>query len=196
MPIKSRPRYAELELDSKARRHIAVCDQGGAAAVQKMLRTSNVAAGHATVLVIGHDAESVEACAFESMGCDVIMTSPSVEAAMFRLDQVFAKATMGTRIYVAGVEGLIGQTVALAQRYGVKPMSVRQQHCGSLKRRVQCVHCKGMTEDVTTQIVRCTHCGVSLFVRDHFSRRLGAFMGVSADAEEPGVLPPIEEVYR
>ncbi|MBK9077765.1 MAG: hypothetical protein IPL91_00855 [Hyphomicrobium sp.] len=196
MSIKSRPRYSELELDIKSKRHIVVCDKNGAAAAQRMLRTSNVAAANTTVLVIGPGADKEEAGAFESMGCDVVMASPTIEAAMFRLDQVFAKATMGTRIYVAGIEGLIGQTVALAQRYGVKPMSVRQQHCGSLKRRVQCVHCKGVTEDVTTQIVTCAHCGVPLFVRDHFSRRLGAFMGVSADAEEAGVLPPIEEVFR
>jgi hypothetical protein len=32
-------------------------------------------------------------------------------------------------------------------------------------------------------------------VRDHFSRRLGAFMGVMVDAEAPGEIPAIEEVF-
>jgi hypothetical protein len=32
-------------------------------------------------------------------------------------------------------------------------------------------------------------------VRDHYSRRLAAYMGVSADAEVPGELPPIRELY-
>ena len=105
-------------------------------------------------------------------------------------------ARMGTRLYASGSEPLIGSTVKTALAHGIDHRSVSTEHRGSNKRRVQCVHCKGVTEDVTTQIVTCAHCGVPLFVRDHFSRRLGAFMGVSADAEEAGVLPPIEEVFR
>jgi hypothetical protein len=31
-----------------------------------------------------------------------------------------------------------------------------------------------------------------LLVRDHYSRRYGAFMGVNIDAEDPGVVPPAE----
>ena len=36
--------------------------------------------------------------------------------------------------------------------------------------------------------------GTSL-VRDHYSRRLAAYMGVMADAETPGELPPVREVF-
>jgi hypothetical protein len=43
--------------------------------------------------------------------------------------------------------------------------------------------------------VKCAGCGRHLFVRDHYSRRLAAYMGVMADAEAPGELPPIEEVF-
>jgi predicted RNA-binding Zn-ribbon protein involved in translation (DUF1610 family) len=53
-----------------------------------------------------------------------------------------------------------------------------------------------MTENVTATPFTCSHCGLSLFVRDHYSRRLGAFQGVCVDAEEPGVLPPVEEIYK
>ncbi len=66
---------------------------------------------------------------------------------------------------------------------------------GSLARRVYCVHCRTATEDVRTNIVRCTGCERWLLVRDHYSRRLAAYMGVMADAEAPGELPPIKEVY-
>jgi dimethylamine monooxygenase subunit C len=61
---------------------------------------------------------------------------------------------------------------------------------------VQCVHCKGFTENVTATPFVCAHCGLNLFVRDHYSRRLGAFQGVCVDAEEPGVLPPVEDLYK
>ena len=41
----------------------------------------------------------------------------------------------------------------------------------------------------------CSGCGLSLLVRDHFSRRIGAFQGVCIDAEVPGTAPPPEAVF-
>jgi hypothetical protein len=32
-------------------------------------------------------------------------------------------------------------------------------------------------------------------VRDHYSRRLAAYMGFQVDAEAPGMIPRIESVY-
>ena len=65
---------------------------------------------------------------------------------------------------------------------------------GSTLRRVQCVHCKGVTEAVRTDPFVCSHCGLSLYVRDHYSRCLAAFQGVCIDAEEPGNIPqPVEK---
>jgi dimethylamine monooxygenase subunit C len=56
------------------------------------------------------------------------------------------------------------------------------------------VHCKGITENVATDPFRCGHCGLNLFVRDHYSRRIAAFQGVNIDAEDPGQVP--EPVVR
>jgi ferredoxin-NADP reductase len=52
------------------------------------------------------------------------------------------------------------------------------------------MHCRETTEDVRTNIVRCVGCDRWLLVRDHYSRRLAAYMGVMVDAEAPGELPP------
>ena len=57
------------------------------------------------------------------------------------------------------------------------------------------VHCRTITRGVHTNIVSCSGCGRSLFVRDHFSRRLGAYMGFQIDAEVPGEVPAAEVVY-
>jgi dimethylamine monooxygenase subunit C len=79
---------------------------------------------------------------------------------------------------------------------GIDFNSIRTEHRGSEARRVQCVHCKGITENVTTQPCICSHCGLSLLVRDHYSRRLAAFQGVCIDAEEPGTAPPPEDMFK
>ncbi|EXJ12957.1 MULTISPECIES: dimethylamine monooxygenase subunit DmmA family protein [Nitrincola] len=52
-------------------------------------------------------------------------------------------------------------------------------------RNLYCVHC-GHIQAISTQTeAECQSCQVQLFVRDHFSQRLGAYMGVCLDANQP-----------
>lgn len=105
-----------------------------------------------------------------------------------------AEARMGFQLYLAGTEGLIGQVSAEALAAGLPLDAIQGEHRGSIARRMQCVHCKGITEGVTTDPFVCARCGLTLFVRDHFSRRVGAFQGVCVDAETPGIVPPTQEI--
>jgi dimethylamine monooxygenase subunit C len=82
-----------------------------------------------------------------------------------------------------------------AARYNLESDELQREHQGSSARRVFCIHCQSSQDGVTTNIVRCRGCGRHLVVRDHYSRRLAAFMGVMADAEAPGRLPEIREVF-
>ena len=122
--------------------------------------------------------------------------APSFAAALPRLRRVLADARMGTQVYLAGTEGLIGQALREVTEAGLPHTAVQTEHRGSTLRRVQCVHCKGITEDVATDPFRCSHCGLWLFVRDHYSRRIAAFQGVNIDAEDPGRVPPPVERFR
>jgi len=83
----------------------------------------------------------------------------------------------------------------LAAAFNLNKDEIRAEHAGSAARRVHCVHCRAGTEDVRTNIVRCSGCARWLLVRDHYSRRFAAYMGVNVDAEAPGELPPIREIY-
>jgi DNA-directed RNA polymerase subunit RPC12/RpoP len=130
-----------------------------------------------------------------SLNADNLWTAPTVPVLLNRLRNELSRATMRTRIYVAGTEGFIGLATQEALAFGVDHNSLRTEHRGSEARRVQCVHCKGITENVTTSPVKCSHCGLHLLVRDHYSRRIAAFQGVCIDAEEPGSVPPPEELF-
>lgn len=121
---------------------------------------------------------------------------PTIPTAMFRLRGALATAKMGTRLYASGTEPFIGSVIQEALDAGIDHKSVITEHRGSATRRVQCVHCKGFTENVTATPFICSHCGLNLFVRDHYSRRLGAFQGVCVDAEVPGDIPPAEDLYK
>lgn len=192
--IKSRPIYTGLILDEFAKHHLIALEGEGADAALEMLKNASPEIlGRVTFLYVGNAGATATLKARGANSCDVF---PSVPTLLVRLKGYLTNARMGTRVYIAGTEGFIGQALQLALDHDIDYQSVRTEHRGSLARRVQCVHCKGITEDVTTSIVPCRHCGIHLFVRDHFSRRLGAFQGVSANAETPHVIPAGEEIFK
>jgi hypothetical protein len=130
----------------------------------------------------------------KQLGPSQFYCGPTYEAAVPRLRRVLAGAHMGLQVYLAGTEGLMGQAMLEATQAGIPHSAIQTEHRGSTARRVQCVHCKGITEDVTHDPFQCAHCGLHLFVRDHYSRRIAAFQGVRIDAEDPGNIP--ESVER
>lgn len=52
-------------------------------------------------------------------------------------------------------------------------------------RQVYCVHCGQLQPASNIDDVTCQHCGVHLTIREHFSKRLGAYMGVCLNADQP-----------
>ncbi len=75
---------------------------------------------------------------------------PTLDTLIARLDSLLHVSRMGTRLYAAGNEPLLGSVIKAALAHGIAHNSVFTEHRGSLRRRVQCVHCKGCTDDVTT----------------------------------------------
>ena len=193
--IISRPVYGTLS-PQPGREHLFVADAQGAEAILDMATGApgDFFAG-AHIVYIPRDADLALAERLKALSPAAFYEGPSIAAAMPRLRQTLATARMGLRVYLAGTEGLIGQAMQAALDAGIDHTSIQTEHRGSLARRVQCVHCKGITEDVTTQPVICAHCGLLLFVRDHYSRRIAAFQGVCINAEDRSEVPPIEEAF-
>lgn len=190
--IKSRPVYGVLE-PRPGVLHLVVADGEGAAAIIDMLaRAANREAMLAAMHIIytpgpnGTD----DWASLQSLGAAQAFRAPTIPTLLPRLMRVVSDAHMGTQFYLAGTEGLIGQAEREIMMTGFPFAAIQKEHRGSTVRRVQCVHCKGITENVATDPFRCSHCGLHLFVRDHYSRRIAAFQGVNIDAEDPGQVPP------
>jgi dimethylamine monooxygenase subunit C len=185
--IKSRPVYTGINIDANALRHLfAVQGEGVAALLEQIKEKGSDFLHHSEILCVG---------VLPKIEADVMWSAPSIPVLLNRLGINLKNAKMGTRLYLSGTEGFIGQCMKVAIEHGVDFHSIRTEHRGSTARRVQCVHCKGITEDVTTSPYICTHCGLSLLVRDHYSRRLAAFQGVCIDAEQPGTAPDPVEMF-
>lgn len=194
--IRSRPVYARLSA-RPGMLHLIVADGEGADAVAGMLAGAGnpaelLAAAH--VMYCPGPTGTDLSAKLEAAGPAQFFRAPTIPALLPRLQRVLSGAHMGTQFYLAGTEGLMGQAEREIMAFGFPFAAIQKEHRGSTVRRVQCVHCKGITENVATDPFKCSHCGLNLFVRDHYSRRIAAFQGVNIDAEDPGQVP--EPVVR
>ena len=194
--IRSKPIYSTLIWQPHATAHLVLVegDAGAIAAIrlfqqmQPMQRTlliqlasDNVASKYSAAL------QAVVADELQIVSSDVLLAQA--------LESFLSKATMGLRIYVAGSENFMWSVAEIAQGYGINEADIFKELTGTLARSVYCVHCKAITHHVHHNISKCDGCGRMLFIRDHFSRRLGAYMGLMVDAETPGELPEIMEIF-
>ena len=194
--IISRPVYGTLS-PQPGSDHLLIADAEGAAAILDLAKSAPADFfAEAEIVFIPRDTGEKYIAALKALKPARFYEGPSIAAALPRLKQRLSTAHMGLRLYLAGTEGLIGQAMQAALEAGIDHKSIQTEQRGSLARRVQCVHCKGITEDVTTQPARCSHCGLMLLVRDHYSRRIAAFQGVCINAEDPSEVPPMEEMFK
>ena len=193
--IKSRPVYTTLGPDLGGRYHLLVGQGSGGDALLRLLSRMPDGADtqvlYATESLSGTDRSEP----LRARGLLDLRVFATMAEAVAVLDRTLAGCFMGMRLYVAGSESFIGSVVQVATKYNLNGDEVQREHCGSTARRVYCIHCKASNDNVRTNIVKCTGCGRHLLVRDHYSRRLSAYMGVMADAESPGELPPVQEVF-
>ncbi|GAB4070797.1 hypothetical protein KHC28_05740 [Ancylobacter sonchi] len=195
--IKSRPVYERLGVDASGRRHLVVSDAPRPLA-EVIDGADSAAAPLGYWVVAATSAVDAQPQAEPATGNAVPLERRAFRAVPHLLDRLshrLAQETVGFRLYAVGEEGFVWNVAKLAREAGLEAAECRTAHAGSLRRRVFCVHCKTITEDVTTSLAACDGCGAHLVVRDHFSRHLAAFMGVQADAEAPGELPPVEELF-
>ena len=158
--IKSRPVYSGLNIDNHAKRHLfALEGEGALALIDQVKAAGSDFLKNADILYVasGSRAEDHDR-KLAALGADTFWLAPTIPVLLNRFHVMLGQAHMGTRIYLAGTEGFIGQAQQVAMNHGVDPASINAEHRGSTARRVQCVHCKGITDSVTTSPYTCTHC--------------------------------------
>jgi hypothetical protein len=194
--IKSKPVYGALAPCPAGRRHLLVAHGQGGEAIARLHQA------------FGADTSGIEIFYSRESGLDVDLSHrlqglATVQTRCYAhchelesdLERIFASARMGLRLYIAGTERFIWNISKLANAAGIQGDEIQQEHADSHARQVCCVHCNALTYPVTTNIVACSGCGRHLLVRDHFSRRLNAYMGLQINAEVPSELPPVEEKF-
>lgn len=202
--IKSKPVYAPLQADTRGRFHLMLGMGVGAAPLLRVIdemRSASAQSLQNTRVLFVPDAGAAQPGAasgvaqFNAAAVGDVQAFADPHALLGQFGAILEQSLMGTRLYVAGPESFIGLAMKIALEFNLNKDEIRAEECGTLARRVYCIHCRSTTENVRTNIVRCIGCERWLLVRDHYSRRLAAYMGVMADAEAPGELPPLKEVF-
>jgi hypothetical protein len=126
--------------------------------------------------------------ALAALGADRVWQAPSIETLLFRLKGSLTNATMGTRLYVSGTEGFIGQAMQLALDFGMDfhsiPPSIAARWPGACNASIARAHRQRHRQPVHLQPLRPDIAGA----RPLFAPAR-AFQGVNIDAEEPGTAP-------
>ena len=193
--IHSRPIYGVLERRDGTF-HIIVAEDEGAEAVIDFAGSDKDFFNKAHIIFIARKSGEKYIKKLKSLMPAQFYVGPSYPASVQRLVKVLGDAKMGSQFYLTGTEGFMGQAQNEIMKAGFPHSAIQTEHRGSVARRMQCVHCKGITEDVIKDPFVCDHCGLNLFVRDHYSRRLAAYQGVRIDAEDHGNIPEPVELYK
>ncbi|MNR39366.1 hypothetical protein D3C85_1575730 [compost metagenome] len=98
---------------------------------------------------------------------------------------MLANATVGSRLYIMGDEAFIWRIHGLARSAGLENDEIDISRSIGGARLVYCVHC-GLTQAAGPEpVLTCIGCEVGLDVREHFSQRLGAYLGVCTNPDQP-----------
>lgn len=194
---KSRPVYGTLAPDRTGRFHVIVGEGPGSAAIVRLLSDPEFPHGPCRILYSDDPSmdSSDRAAIVTKAGIDAEIL-PDSATLLARLPLLLAGCLMGTRLYAVGSESFLGAAMRIAAAAGLRSDECQTQYAGSAARQVHCTHCRHVNIGVTTNVVPCAGCGRTLLVRDHYSQRLAAFMGVQVDAEIPGELPRVQDAFR
>ncbi|WP_429342054.1 dimethylamine monooxygenase subunit DmmA family protein [Paraburkholderia sp. GAS42] len=170
----SLPRYQALRICEDARQHVVVVQADALTKVEAFIATLPVEPDVSTLLVQGDTSATARRASF----------FPTLDALERHLLATLDRAAIGLRLYVCGDEAFIWRVRRLAGEAGMLAEEITSE-LDAAPRAVYCVHCSASHVYDALPEVECAGCGINLSVRQHFSQRIGAYLGVCADPDRP-----------
>ena len=172
--LPSLPRYRALRICEDARQHVVVVQADALTKVEAFIATLPVEPDVSTLLVQGDASATARRASF----------FPTHDALERHLLATLDRAAIGLRLYVCGDEAFIWRVRRLAGQAGMLAEEITSE-LDAAPRAVYCVHCSASHVYDALPEVECAGCGINLSVRQHFSQRVGAYLGVCADPDRP-----------
>ena len=170
----SLPRYQALRICEDARQHVVVVQAEALTKIVDFIATLPEEPDVSILLVQGDTSATARRAAF----------FPTHDALERHLLATLDRAAIGLRVYVCGDEAFIWRIRRRAGEAGMLPEEITSE-LNAAPRAVYCVHCSASHVYDALPEVECAGCGINLSVREHFSQRVGAYLGVCADPDRP-----------
>jgi hypothetical protein len=164
--VVSKPAYSSVKLNQKSNFHLFIAEQ----------RLSDE-------MIALYDS-----C---STGKEILVHSDGNNSELIKSLAVFP--LVGT-LYLEGTEPFIWRVASHARQAGLRPDQIRMMSPVTHERHLFCCHCYQITEEVTYSPYKCSGCGLSLEVTDHFARLHSAYFGYQVNAEDSTDLPEKREI--
>ena len=101
------------------------------------------------------------------------------------LIQHISRVKAGLHSVVVGSESFIWKIQKLLVQQGCLEQEYSLIKTESTDKDIYCVHCGHQQTTYASEYCTCAHCGIHLVVRTHFSQRLGAYIGICANVQQP-----------
>lgn len=170
--FKNLPHYPPLMINAEARQHLVVSTPEGHAPASRLIE--QLPSGSQVTWL------PIEQTLLDATASDI------ADSVRQQLMGPLREARLGLHLYVLGSESFLWQVHAAAIAQGLCNEEISLYPPGDQHQRlVYCVHCSALQPQPWADSVRCPDCAVLLEVRAHFSRRLGAYLGVCLNAGNP-----------
>jgi dimethylamine monooxygenase subunit C len=179
----SKPRYQELTLMSDRPYHVVIADDLGREAASALYES---AGSNSLILLVTDTETEVEGSGAIRLGKD------QLEA---YLAETLSSLPPGTQFYLFGREQFLWPVHTRLMELHVPRSRCALQRCGPIDRDVFCIHCQHTMQGINHTQAICSGCGRLLHVYDHFSKRMGSYMGFQVNAECEAEIPEQEALH-
>lgn len=167
-PLLSTPSYHDVE--GLALNHIAYLLILQSAHTKIAQKLSSALQSHANTTIFINDSNHLDA--------DLIQIQHHVDQAFAGLHSIVC----GNEAFIWAVQHCLSENGLLKEEISL--ILDRSPSLTPLK-YVYCVHCGSSHTTPQERYCRCPECHIELYIRTHFSMRLGAYMGICANTHQP-----------
>lgn len=180
----SKPAYAQLQW-FPAQSHVVVADEAGVPAIARLLKLERPEPETAVFIRLLGNERTIDLV--PCLSGSSIEARPDDQRFCEELRVVLSAGPTATRLYVAGTESFLALVRRVVRRSEFPQGSAMEELTGSGARKAQCVHCKTIYRDIVFRAFDCPRCEAPLIVRDHYSRRIGAYQAVVLHPSDPNL---------
>ncbi|OAL83111.1 dimethylamine monooxygenase subunit DmmA family protein [Acinetobacter terrae] len=167
----STPIYQELcDLSVSASRHLLILQDGISEEGQQFIELQQ----HSQVYQLNLDSGQPD---------------QALQHLLHQMSAFLQQQRAGLNVVIYGDEYFLWQVYPALKKYGFLKEEIHLVISRTLStpnlKQVYCVHCGHIQKTCWEDFCHCEQCNVHLLIRRHFSERLGAYMGVCADAQHP-----------